>query len=85
MNTPFWTSGWSWILWSGLFIVFFSSLGNWGYTYQAHRRYRSESPRKSALDVLNERYARGEIKRDDYLRIKDDIAPDTRDSLRSVG
>lgn len=30
-------------------------------------------PRKTAVETLNERYARGEISREDYLRMKEDI------------
>lgn len=33
----------------------------------------SESTRKDALTLLNERYARGEIDKETYDRIKDDI------------
>lgn len=29
--------------------------------------------RKTAIETLNERYARGEISREDYLRMKEDI------------
>jgi len=31
----------------------------------------------SSLDVLSQRYARGEISRDDYLRMRDDISAET--------
>ena len=35
---------------------------------------RATSPRSSGLDVLEQRYARGEINRDEYLQKKNDIA-----------
>ena len=64
--------GWTWFLWIGFMIIMFSSFGNWGYTYRLHRRYGAGP--SSALDILDERYARGEIARDEYARMKSEIA-----------
>jgi len=69
-----WYSGWGWFLWFGLIFVIFSSFGNWGYTYRAHRRFAGDFPQKSAVDILNERFARGEVQYDEYLKIKSHIA-----------
>ncbi|MEO8921716.1 MAG: SHOCT domain-containing protein [Caldimonas sp.] len=54
-------------------VVIFSSFGNWGYTYRLHRRY-GMAPSGGALDILDERYARGEITRDEYARMKSEIS-----------
>ena len=69
-----WYSGWGWALWLGVCFLMFSSLGNWGYTYRAHRKYSDLNFPKRALDILAERYARGEVTRDEYSRMKLDLA-----------
>ncbi len=71
-----WYSGWGWFLWFGIFFLFFSSVGNWGYTYKAHRKYEEGYPYKGAMAILNERYARGEIKHEEYVRMKSHISSD---------
>ena len=67
-----WLSGWGWIVWFWFILIMFSSLGNWGYTYRAHRKY-DRRPENKAFDILDERYARGDIDRDQYRRLKFDI------------
>lgn len=67
-----WYFGWGWFLWLGFVVLMFSSIGNWGYTYRAHRRFGGES-RGDALEILDARYAKGEITRDEYMRMKSDI------------
>ncbi|AYJ84567.1 SHOCT domain-containing protein (plasmid) [Sphingomonas paeninsulae] len=65
--------GWGWILWFGFIFLVFSSFGNWGYAYRAHRKFDG-LPRKDAASILNERYAAGELTRAQYLELKSDIA-----------
>ena len=80
MTTYYWNdlyTAWGWILWFGMIFLFFSVVGNWGYTYSAHRLYRRGlSPAKDVLDILNERYVKGELGREEYLRMKADISTD---------
>jgi putative membrane protein len=68
-----WYFSWGWFLWFGVIFLFFSSFGNWGYTYRAHRRYGQLAP-KDAFDILSERYARGEINREEFARMKSEIS-----------
>jgi putative membrane protein len=68
-----WYFWWGWILWIGFMFLIFSSFGNWGYTYRAHRKY-DQRPTKQAIDILDERYARGDITREQYRALKSDIA-----------
>ena len=35
-----WSFGWGWVLWFGFIFLMFSSFGNWGYTYRAHKKVR---------------------------------------------
>jgi len=68
-----WYFGWGWFLWLGMVLLIFSSIGNWGYAYGAHRKFQTH-PRGRALDILNERYARGDIARDEYGKLKAEIS-----------
>jgi len=63
---------WGWLLWIGIWFLLMSSLGHWGYSYRANRRYFNKS-NKTSIELLNERYARGDIDRDEFIRIKTDI------------
>ncbi|MEO7056879.1 MAG: SHOCT domain-containing protein [Caldimonas sp.] len=67
-----WYFSWGWFLWFGILLLVFSSVGNWGYTYRAHRRFEGE-PRGDALNILDARYAKGDITRDEYARMKSEI------------
>jgi putative membrane protein len=69
--------GWIWVFWIALIFLMFSSFGNWRYTYHAHRRYDLQ-PKKQAFDILDERYARGDITREQYAQMKSDILTPTK-------
>lgn len=65
--------GWGWIVWFGLIFLLFSSFGNWGYAYSAHRKF-DRPIQRDAMAILNERYAGGELTRVQFLELKADIA-----------
>jgi len=80
-----WYMGWGWFLWYGIILLFFLNVGNWGYTYRAHRKFEDGYPDRDALDILNARYARGDINDDEYLKIKSHISREDRKSHSAIG
>ena len=77
-------SGWGWVFWIGFMLLMFSGFGNWGYTYRAHRRLEDIYPKKGAIDILNERYARGEIKYEEYVRMKSHIVDRSDEGVKKI-
>lgn len=76
MSHPYWNDwyfGWGWLLWFGIFFLMFSSIGNSGYTCRAHRKY-GQLPGKEAFDILNERYARGEITQEQLTLMRAEVS-----------
>ena len=76
MSSPHWNDwyfSWGWFLWFGLVFLLLSSIGNWGYSYRAHRRF-GQLPGQDALDILNARYARGEISGEQLALMRSEIA-----------
>lgn len=73
LNSNYDYFGWGWILWMGFIFLMFSSFGNWGYAYRAHRKFDG-APRRDATAILNERYAAGELTRAQFMELKSDIA-----------
>lgn len=59
--------------WQGKSRVHFVDSATVGYSYRAHRKYGLR-PEKEAFDILNERYARGEITREELGLMKAEIA-----------
>lgn len=59
-----------------LFVVVITAMLVWGFRSGVGKHFRSgrkRSSSRSALDIAKERYARGEISRDEFLDIANDL------------
>jgi putative membrane protein len=75
-------SGW-WMLWSGLMMLLFwggiIALAVWAVQALTRREAgqtgagRPSSPSRAPVETAKERYARGEISRDEFLQIRKDL------------
>lgn len=73
---PWMLVGWLWmgLLWLIPVLLLFALVKYlFGKTRQGGPAPREEKTEKTALDILKEAYARGEISRDEYLRKRDDL------------
>jgi len=76
-----WMNGWGmgfmgfgFIFWLVILALIFAGVVWFLRSQSAPGSQRSRDPRSSGLDVLEERYARGEIDRDEYLQKKRDMS-----------
>lgn len=65
--------GWGMALFGWVFMVLVVALVVWAIWSSPGRSETPGRRRRGALDVLDERYARGEIERDEYLQRRDDL------------
>jgi putative membrane protein len=75
MTHPYWNDwylGWGWFLWFGIWFLLISNVGHWGYSYRKHQSSALPS-NKSALDLLKERYALGELSHEEFISMKREI------------
>jgi putative membrane protein len=64
----FWSMGWSWIIGLAILVAVI-----WFIAKSASQNNRSVRTDKSALDILKERYARGEIGKEEFEEKKKDL------------
>jgi len=73
-----WPDGWGWMVFGGLWMVVFwggiIALIVWGVKKLTERGGTSTGERRSALDIAKERYARGEITKDQFEQLKKDLS-----------
>jgi len=73
--TPFWGfnffEGFFWIIMIALLIAAMIRVARGGSSYHRHWRYHYRNT--AALDILKQRYAKGEITKDEFDRMKRDI------------
>lgn len=65
--------GWSWIMMVGVFVIVVLGIIALFRYLQNSSNSSSQTLGNSALDILNERYARGELSDEEYLKKKAEI------------
>ncbi len=65
--------GWGMAISGWLFMILLVSLVGWLIWSATRRPESSNGDRRGAGDILDARYARGEIERDEYLQRKNDL------------
>lgn len=74
MNGIGWGGMWfSWIFWLLLLVIIISGVVTLIIKYRSHDEGRNLPPAEDALDILKKRYARGEITREQFDLMKQDI------------
>jgi putative membrane protein len=63
-----WGMGWGWIIGLSILIAFI-----WIVVKTINRNNRPAPPEKSAVDILKDRYAKGEIDKEEFDRRKKDL------------
>lgn len=75
MNSTYWSDwyiAWGWLLWFGMIFLLITGIGNWGYSYNLAQKTKY-IPGKDPLDILLDRYVRGEIEESEYFNMKKEV------------
>lgn len=73
MHYPYGASGWGWSVWMMIAMALFWLLIAGLIVLIVRLAFRSRPSGESALDILNKRYAEGQISREEYEQMKRDI------------
>lgn len=65
-------TGWGWLLWFVIWFLLISSFSHWGNRYRTYRRYSANS-NKTVIEILNERYACGDIEQKEFAKKNEEI------------